>query len=209
MTNKAILKIWITPFVLFLLFVVLAILVCTIPQITLFDIKLIQFFQTHFSFISVDVADKLSLIHHNWCGVVVFATVLFLIYKKNVGLALMYFICDSQSHNITVFVKNIIQRHRPPVELQPLYHPADFSFPSGHSINIMLFFGLIIYVIFRYVDNKYLKYSLSLLLSILIFLVGLSRNLLGVHYPTDVLAGFIFGLFIISIVVIVDKSQKE
>ena len=65
-----------------------------------------------------------------------------------------------------------------------------YSFPSGHSMVGMAFYGLLIYFIYRKVKNPYIKWASCILLTILIFLIGLSRVYLGVHYSSDVLAGF-------------------
>ena len=67
-----------------------------------------------------------------------------------------------------------------------------YSFPSGHSMASMAFYGLIIYFVIRFVKNRALKIFLSIMLSLLIILIGMSRIYLGVHYPSDVFAGFVF-----------------
>ena len=58
----------------------------------------------------------------------------------------------------------------------------------------MTFYGLIIYFIFKFVKNKKIKTCLIIVLSILITLIGISRIYLGVHYPSDVLAGFMISI---------------
>lgn len=54
----------------------------------------------------------------------------------------------------------------------------------------MAFYGLLIYLIYTNVKNKYLKIILIVLLSLLIVMICISRIYLGVHYTSDVLAGF-------------------
>lgn len=89
-------------------------------------------------------------------------------------------------------LKNIIKRNRP-IGYR-LVEESGFSFPSGHSMASMAFYGLIIYFIFKFVKNKKIKIPLIIVLSILIVLVGMSRIYLGVHYPSDVLAGFMISI---------------
>ena len=81
-----------------------------------------------------------------------------------------------------------------------------YSFPSGHSMVSMAFYGLLIYLIYKYIKNKKLKYSLIVTLSILIFLIGISRIYLGVHYASDVIAGFCISLSYLMIYINVLKK---
>ena len=90
---------------------------------------------------------------------------------------------------INYVLKKIIQRPRPPLEFR-MVEESSFSFPSGHAMASMAFYGLIIYFINKNMKNEKLKKIISISLSILIFLIGISRIYLGVHYASDVIAGF-------------------
>lgn len=93
---------------------------------------------------------------------------------------------------LNLFLKNIIKRQRP--EGFRLITETGYSFPSGHSMIGMAFYGFIIYLIIKYLKNKKIKIITITLISILIILIGLSRIYLGVHYTSDVLAGFIISI---------------
>ncbi len=69
-----------------------------------------------------------------------------------------------------------------------------YSFPSGHSMVNMAFYGFIMYLMYHYVKNKYLKIFGILFLSLLVVAIGISRIYLGVHYTSDVLAGFLIAI---------------
>ena len=71
---------------------------------------------------------------------------------------------------------------------------SGYSFPSGHSMVSAAFYGFLIYLIYKNVKNKYLKWGLITILSLLVFLIGVSRIYLGVHYTSDVLAGFLVAI---------------
>lgn len=58
----------------------------------------------------------------------------------------------------------------------------------------MAFYGYLIYLIYKYIKNKYLKYTLITILSALIIIIGTSRIYLGVHYTSDVIAGFLISI---------------
>lgn len=89
-------------------------------------------------------------------------------------------------------LKRILQRPRP-TEYR-IIQETGYSFPSGHSMISMAFYGYLIYLIYRYVKNKYIKWLSISLLSILICLIGISRIYLGVHYTSDVLGGFLISI---------------
>ncbi len=85
-------------------------------------------------------------------------------------------------------LKQIVQRPRP--EGYRLIAEQGFSFPSGHSMVAMAFYGLFIWMIWRYETDARLKWLKSAGFVAIILLVGFSRIYLGVHYFSDVLAGW-------------------
>ena len=89
-------------------------------------------------------------------------------------------------------IKHIIQRPRPE-DILHLVNEGGFSFPSGHSITSMFVYSMLLYLIQTHVRNRKLRAALSIIAAIGIVLVGPSRIYLGVHYPTDVLAGWCLG----------------
>lgn len=86
--------------------------------------------------------------------------------------------------------KNIYDRPRP--SIAHLVEAHGFSFPSGHSMGTMMIIGALIIILSQRMSG-FKRTLLQLILGGTIFLVGLSRIYLGVHYPTDVLAGFTLG----------------
>ena len=103
-------------------------------------------------------------------------------------------------------LKLIIARPRPP-RLR-LVIENGYSFPSGHSMVSFAFYGFLIYLINKNLKNKKIKYSLIILLSLLILLIGISRIYLGVHYVTDVLGGYIIGLIYLIVFIKILKKKK-
>lgn len=89
-------------------------------------------------------------------------------------------------------LKNLFGRQRPDVPL--IFRAEGLSFPSGHALFSITFYGLLIYIIYHTKGlAKWLKWTLIAMLSILIFIIGFSRVYLRVHYATDVIAGFCVG----------------
>ncbi len=90
-----------------------------------------------------------------------------------------------------IVLKRYINRSRPALDhLIPVH---TLSYPSGHAMSAMAFYGFLIYLSLRYIKKNTLKITLCVFLSIMILMIGLSRVYLGVHYPSDVLAGFVGG----------------
>jgi membrane-associated phospholipid phosphatase len=93
---------------------------------------------------------------------------------------------------LMILLKTLFQRKRP---LSPLLKAAKgLSFPSGHAIMAVTFYGLLLYILSQTVDLPWLRNLIIVLLVLLIILIGYSRVYLRVHYASDVLGGFIIGL---------------
>jgi undecaprenyl-diphosphatase len=88
-------------------------------------------------------------------------------------------------------LKNLFGRNRPLIPL--LEEAKGLSFPSGHALMSVTFYGLLIYIAWHTIKDKKLKWTLIVSLLVLIQLIGFSRIYLRVHYTTDVMAGFATG----------------
>jgi membrane-associated phospholipid phosphatase len=89
-------------------------------------------------------------------------------------------------------LKYLFQRKRP---LSPLLKAAKgLSFPSGHAIMAVTFYGLLLYILWHTISTNWLKYLLGVLLIVLMILIAYSRVYLRVHYASDVMAGLIIGV---------------
>ena len=92
---------------------------------------------------------------------------------------------------VTFILKILVARPRP---LGALVVEHSYSFPSGHATIAVAMYGFLIYMIHSTVTNKLLRSTIVILTLLLILLIGLCRLYLGVHYVTDVLAGYSIGL---------------
>lgn len=119
------------------------------------------------------------------------ATIL-LVAIKNKKTGFLIWINLAGSALLNKILKHIVQRPRPTEHR--IIDESGYSFPSGHSMVSAAFYGFLIYLIYKNVKNKYLKWGLIAILSLLIFLIGASRIYLGVHYTSDVLAGFLVAI---------------
>lgn len=142
------------------------------------------------SFLISDFATPIAKLITNFGGALVLigTTIVLVISIKNrrIGLSIMANLGIITGLNL--LLKQIVQRPRP-TEYR-IVNETGYSFPSGHSMVSMAFYGFLIYLIYKYVKNQYLKIGLITFLSILIISIGISRIYLGVHYTSDVMAGF-------------------
>lgn len=119
-------------------------------------------------------------------------TIILVIFIKNKKIKIL--IC-SNLVIITLLnqvLKFILERPRP-TEYR-IINETGYSFPSGHSMVSMAFYGFLIYLIYKYVKNKYLKVFSICGMSLLIVMIGISRIYLGVHYTSDVIGGFLISI---------------
>lgn len=132
---------------------------------------------------------------------------LFLIYKNKKKFLIPFIASCGLSSLSILILKNIYKRERP---LLSVYLEDSFSFPSGHSVMAVALYGFIIYFFILNARKSSTKKILFLLGFIFIFLIGLSRLYLGVHYFSDIIGGFLIGLIwlILSFVYVSEKNCK-
>ena len=116
----------------------------------------------------------------------------FIVVKKQTWFSIRVITIAISSLVLMLLLKQLFQRKRP---LSPLLKAAKgLSFPSGHAIMAVTFYGLLIYISQHTITIEWLKNLLTILIIGLIILIGFSRIYLRVHYTSDVLGGFIIGL---------------
>ena len=139
--------------------------------------------------------------------VISLTTILFFVIKdKKIGISII-----ANLGIVTILnqiIKFIMQRPRP-TEFR-IIEETGYSFPSGHSMVSLAFYGYLVYLIYKYINNKHLKRTLIIILSILICVIGVSRIYLGVHYTSDVLGGFLISFaYLIIYIELVNKFVLE
>lgn len=131
---------------------------------------------------------------------VFFITVL----KEHKREALMIVVIFIVGVLLNLLLKEVIGRERPTIS--PLMDENFHSFPSGHAMNAFVFYITVVIYVYR-ISRKISLTLLSLFINgAIILLVGASRIYLGVHYLTDVLAGFIAGFWWITTALVIEKS---
>ncbi|MDC3417430.1 phosphatase PAP2 family protein [Aquibacillus salsiterrae] len=162
-------------------------------EINAFDSTIINFLKT----IETDTLDLILLfvteLGSVWFLTTMSVVVIVLLWirgKDGLGIA-MFILAVAGGAIITKILKEHYNRGRP--SINPEIDAVGFSFPSGHSMGSLIFYGFMIYFIIRSRRSIVIKSFLSAFFGFLIIAIGFSRIYLGAHYPSDVLAGYLAG----------------
>ncbi|HFK1764549.1 phosphoesterase [Bacillus wiedmannii] len=111
------------------------------------------------------------------------------------------------THLVNKGIKEIVKRERP--SLNEALDALGYSFPSGHAMLSIMTFGFLAYIIAANLKSVTGKYGITILMGIVIVSIGLSRVILNVHYPTDILAGYCVGGILLIIAIYCHRLLTE
>ncbi|MGI8383937.1 phosphatase PAP2 family protein [Robertmurraya sp. P23] len=120
---------------------------------------------------------------------------LFLLYKVlNHRAELVLFLAVMLGANILFLsLKMFFHRARP--DLHRLAEASNYSFPSGHATMAFALYGVLTFLLWRHINTSFKRTIHIILSGIVILSIGISRIYLGVHYPSDILAGYFICAF--------------
>ena len=105
------------------------------------------------------------------------------------------------------FLKVAVGRARPD-EMLAAAESAGFGFPSGHSVYAMLFGGLMIFIAGGLIRNLWARRFVQGFVALWVVTTGASRVYLGVHWPSDVVGGFMFGAISLTLIIAVRNTSN-
>ncbi|MFQ6336720.1 phosphatase PAP2 family protein [Bacillus sp. AF62] len=111
------------------------------------------------------------------------------------------------THLVNKGIKEIVKRERP--SLNEALDALGYSFPSGHAMLSIMTFGFLAYIIAANLKSIAGKCVITILMGIVILSIGLSRVILDVHYPTDILAGYCVGGILLVIAIYYHRLLTE
>ncbi len=117
--------------------------------------------------------------------------VVWLLLRRQVRAALFVAVATVGAWILITVVKALVGRLRPVVD-EPLEAPSGLSFPSGHALSSLVSYGVLL-LVFLPVMNRTVRRAATAVAVVLVVLVGFTRIALGVHYLSDVVAGWLLG----------------
>jgi undecaprenyl-diphosphatase len=190
---------------------ILMLIIAFVIMDELLDNEIYKFDDYIYRYISIIISPKMTVFFKMITNlgdatVVITTSILFLLFVKNKIFGKIMIFNLAIITTLNVIIKNLVDRPRPTGFR--LIDESGYSFPSGHSMVSMAFYGLIIYLVYRYVKNINLKYILIAVLSILIILIGISRVYLGVHFASDIVEGFCISIaYLILFIKILTRNK--
>ena len=131
-------------------------------------------------------------------AVTVVAVAIFLL-RRHWRAALALSLVFPVTQGAVQLIKLVVERPRPAANSALVDAPQGFSFPSAHSATSVAVYATIAFILIRAARHGHSRVAIAAFASALVLAVGLSRVLLGAHYPTDVLAGWTFGALVASV----------
>ena len=173
------------------------------------DTTVFNFLSSHVSNRHTEIMEAITFLgNHNFLIPANLVLIIyFLVIRKHRWYSIKIPVVAIGGVTMMALLKFVFSRPRP---LIPLLEPArGFSFPSGHAMMSFSFYGVLIFMVYENVRNPYLKWGLIIALLLLIFLIGVSRVYLRVHYASDVIAGFAAGfIWVVLSLSIVSRIEK-
>lgn len=111
---------------------------------------------------------------------------------------------------LTIMIKHPVNRPRPTKDLVRVVSSlTETSFPSGHVVHYVTFYGFLFYLVFIYLKQKWFRTALLTLLAGVILLVGPSRIYMGHHWPSDVGGAYLVGTLWLGLLIIAYTETKS
>jgi undecaprenyl-diphosphatase len=190
-------------------FVVLAVLAKTIAYFT-FDVTITRALQTYHAGWFDALMNTLT-----WIGFAPQAwiiTLILLLFLYASGLkweTLVAFASVLGSSALGLGLKVLIDRPRPSADLVTvLTQLKDYSFPSGHVLFFITFFGFMLFLAYTLLKHSWWRTGLLIILAGMIVLIGPSRIYVGQHWASDVIAAYLLGSVWLALSVLIYRWGK-
>lgn len=169
----------------------------------LFDEKIMDYVHNRITPIGTQIMKKITYLGSVYfflpIGLIIF---LYMLKKRNTEGMIIVLLSTLGSYGLNFLLKNVFIRTRPLKYF--LIEQGGYSFPSGHAMVSMSFYTTMTYLIVKSKEKK--QKVLWVLNFLIVGLIGFSRIYLGVHWPTDVLMGYLLGYMVFKCIVYKQKN---
>ena len=138
-------------------------------------------------------------------GVMCVCAIIYIIPKLRNRVAIPVSIAVVSSLVLNTILKAIFARERP--NILRLVSENYYSFPSGHAMVNMALYSILMMYAYNFVKNKKIRYTIYVVLTSLILIIGFTRIYLGVHYAGDIIGGWLMGFAVSLIVYMIMKKS--
>ena len=188
-----------------ILFLIIGIMVINNNEGILFDEFILDIIHSNYSPLLFFIMKMISFIGSAYFLVpAMFVAIAYTLVKKNYYTSKLLLLSTLGSYLMNLLLKIIFKRGRPLEYF--LVDQGGLSYPSGHSMVTMTFYMTLSYIISNRIENKDNKKFIYLFSYTMIILMGLSRLYLGVHWPTDVIGGYLIGYVFFNLSVILVRE---
>lgn len=180
-------------------------------EMQFFDLKIINFIQ---SFVNPTLTSYIIFITNTGSAkfYITFCSIigLYWLFKRQWTKAFILAACLSGAGILNFLLKQLFERTRP--DIFRVIAETGYSFPSGHAMGALCFYGLLAFIISLKLQKRWHKVLLFSTTILYILFIGISRIYLGVHYPSDILAGYLAGstwlFFCISLYLLLTRHRS-
>lgn len=160
-----------------------------------FDTTIIEAVQSHESPILTSIMKFFTVAGSTQVVVIMCLLIIFFLYKvlHHRTELILFIVVVVGSPLLNFVLKEIFQRARP--DLHRLIEIGGYSFPSGHAMNAFTVYGIFTFLLWRHIFNQSGRTLLLFFCSFIVFMIGVSRIYLGVHYPSDIIGGYFASSF--------------
>lgn len=195
-------------FVSLLSFGIMALLVSKHTIIT-FDSIIISFVQGFETPLVTSIMKVFSFIGGTKSVAVISLLAIFFLYKvlKHRSELVLFIAVIAGAGLLFTTLKQMFHRARP--DLHRLAEASNYSFPSGHATMSFALYGILTFLLWRHIPTRFGRTILIIFSVFMILAIGISRIYLGVHYPSDIIAGYFISAFWLTFAIGFYQRYKE
>ena len=158
------------------------------------DLSVILWLQSFDNHLMLLAMTGISFLFGDWCSVILVVVTAMVIWWRVGRFGALMIVAGGLITLTNTALKQAINRPRPSADLVDVFTPLQSNgFPSGHAFFAIMLLGLTGYFAYTYITNRVLRVLVPTGLAAVALMVGTSRIYLGVHWPSDVMGGYVIG----------------